>query len=167
MNKKPSVKKNTAALVLSATLLAVLTQGINSAHAQSVGVTVTTPAIVVERPAPVVVVAAPAPVVVVQDDYVYYPNYAIYYNSSRHQYAYMENNVWVWQPAPRGVTVDVLFASPSVHMDFHDSINNHHAEMLRRYPHDWKASDEHHDDKDHHAPGDHPKDAPDREHDKK
>jgi len=161
MNKKTSLNKNTVALVLSATLFAVLT-----AHAQSVGVTVSTPAIVVERPAPVVVVAAPAPVVVVQDDYVYYPNYAIYYNSSRHQYAYFENNVWVWQPAPRGVNVDILLASPSVHMDFHDSVGNHHAEMLRRYPHDWKASEEHHDDKDRHDQGDH-KTGPDRDHDKK
>ena len=35
------------------------------------------------------------PVFVVQDDYVYYPDYEIYYSSSRHQYAYREGNAWV------------------------------------------------------------------------
>src|ERR1700756_5709011 len=49
-----------------------------------------------------------------QDDYVYYPNYECYYSVSRHQYAYREGNTWVARPAPRGVTVNVLVASPSV-----------------------------------------------------
>jgi hypothetical protein len=35
--------------------------------------------------------------------------------------------------------VDVLLASPSVHMNFHDSPANHHAEMLRQYPRTWRA----------------------------
>lgn len=73
-------------------------------------------------------------VVVVEDDYVYYPDYEIYYSSSRHQYAYMEGRAWVSRPAPRGVTVDVLFASPSVRMDFHDSPEHHHAEVVRQHP---------------------------------
>ena len=79
------------------------------------------------------VYAAP-PVVVVEDDYVYYPNYEIYYSSSRHQYAYMEGRAWVSRPAPRGVSVDVLLRSPSVRMDFHDSPANHHAEVVRQHP---------------------------------
>jgi hypothetical protein len=73
-------------------------------------------------------------VVVVQDDYIYYPDYEIYYSSSRHQYAYLEGGAWVSRPAPRGVSVDVLFASPSVRMDFHDSPANHHAEVIKQHP---------------------------------
>jgi hypothetical protein len=74
------------------------------------------------------------PVVVVEDDYVYYPDYEIYYSSSRHQYAYRDGRAWVSRPAPRGVSVQVLFASPSVRMDFHDSPEHHHAEVVRQYP---------------------------------
>ena len=79
------------------------------------------------------VYAAP-PVVVVQDHYVYYPDYEIYYSSSRHQYFWPEGGAWVSRPAPRGVSVDVLLASPSVRMNFHDSPANHHAEIVRQYP---------------------------------
>ena len=86
--------------------------------------------------------------VVVQDDYVYYPTYGIYFNSGRQQYAYLENGAWVLAPAPQGVSVEVLRASPSVDMDWHDSPEKHHAEMLQRYPKDWKSSVEHHDQKD-------------------
>jgi hypothetical protein len=74
------------------------------------------------------------PVVVVQDDYVYYPDYEIYYSSSRHQYAYLEGGAWVSRPAPRGVSVNVLMASPSVRMNFHDSPANHHAAVIKQYP---------------------------------
>ena len=77
---------------------------------------------------------AEPPAVVVQDDYVYYPDYEVYYSSSRHQYAYREGSAWVSRPAPRGVSVDVLVRSPSVRMDFHDSPEHHHAEVVRQYP---------------------------------
>jgi hypothetical protein len=77
------------------------------------------------------------PVVVVQDDYVYYPGYQVYYSSSRHQYAYREGRTWVSRPAPRGVSVDVLMVSPSVRMDFHDSPANHHAAVVKQYPKNW------------------------------
>jgi len=87
----------------------------------------------VDRPPQGSVYVAP-PVVVVQDDYVYYPDYEIYYSSSRHQYAYLEGGAWVSRPAPRGVSVNVLLRSPSVRMDFHDSPANHHAEMVKQYP---------------------------------
>jgi hypothetical protein len=78
-----------------------------------------------------------APPVVVQDDYVYYPGYQVYYSSSRHQYAYREGRTWVSRPAPRGVSVDVLMVSPSVRMDFHDSPANHHAAVVKQYPKNW------------------------------
>ena len=77
---------------------------------------------------------AEPPAVVVQDDYVYYPDYEVYYSSSRHQYAYREGSAWVSRPAPRGVSVDVLVRSPSVRMDFHDSPEHHHAEVVKQYP---------------------------------
>ena len=77
---------------------------------------------------------------VVPDDYVYYPNYGVYYNSRRHLYHYLRGDTWVTQPAPEGVTVDALQASPSVNMEFHDSPALHHAEMLKRYPRDWKPA---------------------------
>ena len=74
---------------------------------------------------------------VVVDDYVYYPGYEVYYSSSRRQYAYREGNAWVARPAPRGVSVNVLLASPSVKMDFHDAPANHHAVVVKQYPKNW------------------------------
>ena len=77
------------------------------------------------------------PVFVAHDDYVYYPSYGVYYSSSRRQYAYLDGNAWVARPAPRGVSVNVLQASPSVRMDYHDSPANHHAATVRQYPKNW------------------------------
>jgi hypothetical protein len=74
----------------------------------------------------------------VQDDYVYYPQYECYYSVSRHQYAYREGNAWVARPAPRGVSVNVLVASPSVRMNFHDAPAQHHAAVVQQYPKNWK-----------------------------
>ena len=71
------------------------------------------------------------PAFAVQDDYIYYPQYECYYSVSRHQYAYREGNAWVSRPAPRGVSVNVLRASPSVKMNFHDSPANHHAVVVK------------------------------------
>jgi hypothetical protein len=87
----------------------------------------------VDRPPQGSVYVAP-PVVAVEDDYVYYPDYEIYYSSSRHQYAYLEGGAWVSLPAPRGVSVNVLMASRSVKMNFHDSPANHHAAVVKQYP---------------------------------
>jgi hypothetical protein len=39
-----------------------------------------------------------------------------------------------------GVSADVLLASPSVRMDFHDSPANHHADMAKKYPKNYKAA---------------------------
>ena len=75
--------------------------------------------------------------VVIQDDYVYYPGYQVYYSNSRHEYAYREGRAWVSRPAPRGVSINVLQASPSVRMDFHDSPANHHAAVVKQYPKNW------------------------------
>jgi len=126
-HKKLFFTANSAGFVLGAALLTTLTGCVGY----------------VDGPRPERVYAAPPAVdttVVVQDDYVYYPNYEVYYSNSRHQYAYLEGGAWVSRPAPRGVSVNVLLASPSVRMDFHDSPANHHAEIVRQYPKNWKPS---------------------------
>jgi hypothetical protein len=120
-NKTLFFKTNKVGFVLCAALLGTLTGCVGYVDGPSAGVYV-------------------APAVVVQDDYVYYPNYGVYYSQSRRQYAYQENGAWVNTPEPRGVSVDVLLASPSVKMNFHDSPANHHAAVAQQYPKNWKPS---------------------------
>jgi hypothetical protein len=85
---------------------------------------------------------APQPVyvespVVVQPEYVYYPNYEVYYVSNTRQYYYRDGRSWVSRGAPPHVSSQVLFASPSVRLDFHDSPSIHHASVARQYPRNW------------------------------
>ena len=75
--------------------------------------------------------------VAMQDDYVYYPGYQVYYSSYRHQYVYQDGRSWVSRSVPPRVSADKLFASPSVKVDFHDSPANHHAEIVKQYPKQW------------------------------
>src|SRR3954465_8492180 len=75
--------------------------------------------------------------VAVQDDYVYYPGYQVYYSSSRHQYIYQDGRSWVSRPPRRHVSLNVLISSPPVNVGFHDSPANHHAEISRQYPQHW------------------------------
>jgi hypothetical protein len=127
--KKLFFEKDRAAVVLGAVLFATLTGCVGYVRGPRTEVYVAPPVVQTD--------------VVVEDDYVYYPAYDVYYNSSRRQYAYLEGGAWVSRPEPRGVTVDVLFASPSVRMDFHDSPAHHHAEIVRRYPRNWAPSGSH------------------------
>lgn len=76
-------------------------------------------------------------VVVVQDDYVYYPGYQVYYSRNRRQYVYQEGRSWVTRPAPPRVSVEVLVASPSVRLDFHDAPSIHHSKVVQQYPKNW------------------------------
>src|SRR5580693_5676053 len=110
-NKKGFFKVGTTGFVLGTALLVTLTGCVGYVDAPRAGI----------------YVAPPVVEVGVQDDYVYYPSYGIYFNSYRHQYAYMDGGAWVSRPEPTGVSVDVLLASPSVRMDFHDSPANHYA----------------------------------------
>jgi len=57
------------------------------------------------------------------------PRLQVYYSSNLRQFTYLEGRSWVSRPAPPRVSVDVLFASPSVRLDFHDSPANHHASV--------------------------------------
>jgi len=88
--------------------------------------------------------ATPGPAVA-EDDYVYYPEYEVYYSNHRHLYGYWESGAWYWRPAPPRVGVNVLSSSPSVRLDFHDSPERHHATVIKRYPHDWRPSAPPHD----------------------
>jgi hypothetical protein len=78
-----------------------------------------------------------------QDDYVYYPGYQMYYGSRSHRWYDREGSSWVAHPAPRGVSVEALHSSPSVRMDFHDSPEHHHSEVVRQYPKNWKPAGSH------------------------
>jgi hypothetical protein len=122
---KPFFKTNKVGLALCAALLGALTGCVGYVDGPRAGY-----------------YAEPS-VVVVQDDYVYYPQYECYYSVSRHQYAYREGNAWVARPAPRGVAVNVLTRSPSVKMNFRDSPANHHADVVKQYPKNWKPSGDH------------------------
>ena len=75
--------------------------------------------------------------VVVQPDYVYYPGYQVYYSGNTRQYVYLEGRSWVSRPAPPRVSANVLLASPSVRLAFHDSPAAHHATVVRQYPKNW------------------------------
>jgi hypothetical protein len=124
MTFKPSIYKgSTTMFILVAGLLATLTGCVSYDRPRAGSVYLEEPEI--------------NTITVVQDDYVYYPGYEVYYSRSRNQYAYREGRRWVSRPAPRGVSVDVLLASPSVNMNFHDSPAQHHAAVVRQYPKNW------------------------------
>jgi hypothetical protein len=139
-NKKHFFKPGKTGIVCRAALLATLAGCVGHVYGQSVRIDLTPPVVVVAPPVVVATVAVP-------DDYVYYPGYNVYYNRSRHQYAYLDGGAWVSRPAPMGVSVDVLLASPSVQMDFHDSPANHNAAMVRQYPKNWSSPGAKHDQK--------------------
>lgn len=76
--------------------------------------------------------------VIVQDDYVYYPGYQVYYSSNRGRYIYRDGRSWVTRDRPPRVSADVLRSAPSVRLDFHDSPAGHHAAVVRQYPKRWQ-----------------------------
>ena len=78
--------------------------------------------------------------VIAEDDYVYYPGYEVYYSSNRRQYMYRDGRNWVTRPAPPRVSLDILLASPSVRVDFHDSPAQHHEQVIRSYPKNWRPA---------------------------
>lgn len=83
-------------------------------------------------------------VVMVGDEYVYYPRYNVYYNRSRRNYICQERGSWVTLSSPRGVSLNLLFSSPSVRMDFHDSPQRHHNVVVKKYPRNWSSGSSHH-----------------------
>lgn len=83
--------------------------------------------------------------VIVADDYVYYPAHEVYYSRNRQRYVYRDGRNWVTRSAPPRVAIDVLFASPSVRVDFHDSPARHHAKVIKTYPRSWRPAGDKHD----------------------
>ena len=85
--------------------------------------------------------------VIIQDDYVYYPDYEIYYNNTRHLYVYYEGNGWVTRREPPRTWARELPSAPSVRLEFHDAPQHHHAEIVRTYPKHGKSpkQDDRHD----------------------
>ena len=120
------MKPSTIAVVLGTGLMGALTGCVGYVgHPQHARVYVPPPPVYVESG------------VVVQGGYVYYPGYQVYYSSNTRQYVYLDGNAWVTRPAPPRVSVDVLFASPSVRLDFHDAPAIHHTTVVRQYPKHW------------------------------
>jgi hypothetical protein len=91
------------------------------------------------EPLPRRVYVEPAPeAVVVPDDYIYYPDYEIYYNPYTQLYWYMAGGVWVSGPIVPGIAMRVMLRSPSVRLNFSDSVANHHAMVARQFPRGWR-----------------------------
>lgn len=80
------------------------------------------------------------------DDYVYYPAYEVYYSPVHRVYVYRDHDRWVRHSSPpRGFAQ----GSVSVHMDFHDSPEHHHRQVVHSYPRTWHPqSSNRHDDHD-------------------
>jgi hypothetical protein len=120
-NKMPFFKADQAGCVLGAVFLLTLTGCVGYVEGPRAGVPVE-PAVQVNAG------------FIEQDDYVYYPDYQMYYGSRSHRWYDREGSSWVARPEPREVSVDVLRSSPSVRMDFHDSPAHHHSEVVQKYP---------------------------------
>jgi len=130
--KKLFFKSDKAGLVSGIALLATLTGCVGYVQGPGPRAEVyAAPSVVVE----------PAAIVVVQDDYIYYPAYEVYYSSSRHECLYVEGGAWISRPSPPNISINVLFASPSIRVNFHDSPAHHHAAIVQQYPRNWSPSD--------------------------
>ena len=90
----------------------------------------------------------PSARVVTAEAYVDYPGYEVYCSRNRHYYEYRDGNAWVRRPAPRGVTVAALAASPSVPLELQGPPEQNHGTVIKSYPRNWKHKDKKHDDKD-------------------
>jgi len=73
----------------------------------------------------------------VEDDFVYYPGYEVYYGAHSHRYYYPEGRSWVSRARPPHVSPEVLSVAPSVKLDFRDHPSAHHAAVVQKYPKHW------------------------------
>ena len=101
------------------------TRQIGFLAAAAVVVTLTGCVATVERPRVAEVYYEPP----VQETYVYYPSYGMYYGRESHYYYYHDGRSWRGYREPRGVSSGVLLTAPSVAVDFHDSPARHHAQV--------------------------------------
>ena len=73
-----------------------------------------------------------------KSSFVYFTSYEIYYDRNYSQYTYWDGSVWITgTEPPQGISTDLLLASPSVVMNFHDAPEWHHAAVVRNYPRNW------------------------------
>ncbi len=79
-------------------------------------------------------------VIMFEDDYEYYPRYEIYYSRRRNEYVYRDRNAWVRRSELPGISLSLLTAGPMVRMDFHDSPEFHHGNVVQRFPRNWEQS---------------------------
>jgi hypothetical protein len=75
--------------------------------------------------------------VLIADDYDYYPRYEIYYSRHRNEYVIRERG-WVRRIDLNGAIYRKLRDGPAVPMDFRDSPEFHHAQVVQRYPRNWE-----------------------------
>jgi hypothetical protein len=146
INKIPRTRDHISLVLGAAFLGALALPGCAKQEASQPAAAASAPP-ALQAPAPVVVQDQPVvvqgqPDVAMEDDYVYYPQYEVYYSPRRHLYGYRDGNAWAWRPAPEHIGVNVLLGSPSVHMDFHDSPERHHEAIVRSYPKNWRPPGE-------------------------
>ncbi len=119
----PLLKSSALAVVLLGALAACKPSAVNP------------PTVAPAAPAPApATVYVDQPTVVVPEGLIYYPDYEVYYDPGVHVYWYLDGGRWVSGPRPGGISVDVLLHAPSARMDFRDSPENHHAQVVQRYP---------------------------------
>jgi hypothetical protein len=79
----------------------------------------------------------------VQDNFIYYPAYGVYFSGRSRLYHYPQRDGWAARPEPEGINVNILRASPSVPMEFHDAPSHHHAAVVQQYPKTWSPGPAH------------------------
>lgn len=65
-------------------------------------------------------------------DYIFYPDYDVYYNRSSGEFVSFENGRWVARKSPRNTTTQRVFESRSINIDGFDSPAHHRSEMARQ-----------------------------------
>ncbi len=70
----------------------------------------------------------------VQPDYVYYPDYEIYYSRNYQRYIYRDNDVWLIRAEAPVLYAAVLPTARFAPMSFHDDPRRHHDEIARIFP---------------------------------
>lgn len=76
----------------------------------------------------------------VPGDYLYFPSYGVYFDSTRQHYVYLLSDGWVTRSAPAGVTVATLLASPMVRLNLLGGPGQHHASVTGNYPKNWPGT---------------------------
>lgn len=80
------------------------------------------------------VYASSGPAPVWDEDYVYYPGYETYYSRNHNFYYYRDHDRWVRNANPPRQWAN---NAPSVHVDFRDAPDRHHADVVKHYPRNW------------------------------